>query len=128
MELDADVLADIYLRYYARRQEADRWAWETLETLVDHDPDEAWRITCLLVDKTTSNEALAYVAAGPLEDLLKKHGPTIIDRVEDECRRNSRFQDALSGVWGIDRDNPIFDRWYALMWQYGFAEGKRTPL
>jgi hypothetical protein len=32
-------------------------------------------LTCLLVDKACSNEALAYVAAGPLEDLLTFHGP-----------------------------------------------------
>jgi hypothetical protein len=24
--------------------------------------------------------------------------------------------------------NPIFKRWYALMWKYGYAEGKRRPL
>jgi hypothetical protein len=35
---------------------------------------------------------------------------------------------ALSGVWGLDRSNPVFDRWYGLMSKYGFAEGKRRPL
>lgn len=128
MDMDPEIIADAYLRYYARKQEADRWVLETLDTLIDDNPDEAWRITCVLVDKATSDAALAYVAAGPLEDLLKRHGPNIIDRVEEASSNNSRFQLALSGVWGIDPGNPIFNRWYALMWKYGFAEGKRNPL
>ena len=118
----------MYLRFQAGKREEDRWAWEAVETLVDEDPEAAWRITCMLVDKTSSDDELAFVAAGPLEDLLKKHGPSLIDRVEEESRENARLQLALSGVWGIQPSDPIFDRWYALMWKYGFAEGKRSPL
>jgi hypothetical protein len=51
-----------------------------------------------------------------------------MDRVEEEAHKNSRLQLALSGVWGIEPGNPIFERWYALMRKYGFAEGKREPL
>jgi hypothetical protein len=121
-------IADAYLRYHARKQEADRWAWEKVEDLIEHDLDEAWRIICALVSKASSDEALAYVAAGPLENLLVRHGPAVIDKVEDESRNNSRLQLALSGVWGIGAGNPIFDRWHALMWKYGFAGGKRRAL
>jgi len=128
MNADLEVIADAYLRYYARKQQADRWASETVGTLIDHNTDEGWRVICVLVDRATSDEALAYVAAGPLEDLLKKHGPAIIDRVENGSRKNPRLQLALSGVRGINPGDPIFDRWYALMWKYGFAEGKRNPL
>jgi hypothetical protein len=82
-----------------------------------------WEITRILVNKAVSDESLAYVAAGPLEDLLKKHGPTVITRIEEESRQNDRLRIALSGLY-IDPSNPIFDRWYALMWKYGYAEGK----
>jgi len=33
----------------------------------------------------------SYVAAGPLEDLLKFHGPAVIDRIERECENDSRL-------------------------------------
>lgn len=125
--MNSEELAEAYLRYHARKDQADQWAWEAVE-LVNHNPDEAWQIVCALVDKAANDETLAYVAAGPLEDLLKKHGPAVIDRVEEKSSNDPRFQLALSGVWGIEPNNPIFDRWYALMWKYGFAEGKRSPL
>src|SRR5271169_1955713 len=76
-------------------------------------------------NRAPSDSALALVAAGPLEDLLKKHGPVVVDRVEEESRKNDRLRLALSGVWGIYPGNPIYERWHALMWKYGFAEGKR---
>ena len=71
---------------------------------------------------------LAYIAAGPLEDLLKLHGLHVIARVEQESKTDVRLQLALSGVWGIVPGHPLFERWYALMWKYGFAGGERQPL
>lgn len=70
---------------------------------------------------------LAYIAAGPLEDLLRNHGAAVMALIERECVTNERLRLALSGVW-IEREDPIWDRWYALIWKYGFAEGLREPL
>jgi hypothetical protein len=95
--------------------------------LVSRDADDGWRITCILVNSAPSDEALAYVAAGPLKDLLKKHGSAVIDWIEEESRLNDRLRLALSGVW-LQQDDPIWQRWYELMWKYGFADGKRMPL
>jgi hypothetical protein len=127
-KVSREELAATYLRHYSLRRQQDWWAWEEVDSLVRLSPSEAWEVTRILVNTAPSDEAIAYVAAGPLEDLLKKHGPLIIDCIENECQRNERLQLALSGVWGLDRSNPVFDRWYALMWKYGFAEGKRRLL
>jgi hypothetical protein len=121
-------IAATYLRYYVLKKQEDRWAVREVDTLVRDDPTEAWEVTRILVNAAPSDEALAYVAAGPLEELLHKHGSVLIDRIEEESRGNARLQLALSGVWGLDRDSPVFDRWYALMWKFGFAEGKRRTL
>jgi hypothetical protein len=126
--LNLEVITDAYLRYQAKRDRSDQWAWDAVESLINRDPDEAWKISCMLVNKASSDEALAFVAAGPLEDLLKKHGSKVIERVEAESTSNPRLQLALSGVWGIEPADPIFERWYALMCLYGFAEGKRSSL
>jgi hypothetical protein len=127
MDIALDELAHVYLRHYQLKRQEDFWAVEEGDHLVDHDADLGWALTKILIDKAVSDEALAYVAAGPLEDLLKKHGFAVIKRVEEECRTNSRLQLALSGVW-LGREYPIYYRWYALMWKYGFAEGRRRPL
>ena len=125
--MDAESLANTYFRYFELKKEEDQWAWSEVEDLVRRDPENGWEITRVLINKAPSDEALGFVAAGPLEDLLRKHGPAVIDRVEKESQESARFQTALSGVW-IRPENPVFDRWYALMWKYGFAEGKRPPL
>lgn len=122
-----DEIADAYFRYFEAKANADFWACERVREMVGRDPDDGWRITCILINKAPSNEALAYVAAGPLEDLLKKHGLAVIDPIEEEARQNDRLRLALSGVW-LRHDDPTWERWYALMWKYGFAEGKRIPL
>jgi hypothetical protein len=125
--VDADELASAYLQYFESKRKEDRWAWSDVDELVRRDADHGWEITRILVNTSTSDEALAFVAAGPLEDLLKKHGLAVIDRIENECNENNRLRMALSGV-SIEPDRPVFERWYALMWKYGFAEGKRVGL
>jgi hypothetical protein len=126
--MSREELAAAYLRHYIFKQQEDGWAVREVDTLVQDSPTEAWEVTRILVNTAPSDEALAYVAAGPLEELLHKHGPVVIDRIEEESRENLRLQLALSGVWGLDPSDPVFDRWYALMWKYGFGEGKREPL
>jgi len=118
---------DAYLRYYKTNLQMYWWAVDEIDGLVRRDPEEGWETTCMLISRATSDELLANVAAGPLEDLLVAYGPELIGRVEEECKRNDRLRLALSGVW-FGRDNPIYQRWYALVWKYGFAEGKRYPL
>ena len=106
--MDTEELVNGYLRFFETKQEADGWAWSEVDDLVRHDPDRGWRITCLLVNKANSDEAVGFVAAGPLEDLLRKHGPAVIDRIEQASQQNVRLQTALSGVW-IRPENPIFE-------------------
>jgi hypothetical protein len=53
-------------------------------------------------------KAVGFVAAGPLEDLLRKNGPAVIERIEQASQQNVRPQTALSGV-RIRPENPIFE-------------------
>ena len=56
-----------------------------------------------VVDSATRDEVLAYIAAGPLENLLCRHPHAFIDRVEILATRDAHFRRALSGVWGWER-------------------------
>ncbi|MGH9545807.1 MAG: DUF6869 domain-containing protein [Terriglobales bacterium] len=117
-------LVATYLRYFETKQDEDFWAWEQVDALVRNDPDQAWEMVRNLIEHTTSDEALAYVAAGPLEDLLKKYGPIFIDRTEVESRKSIRFRLALSGIW-LQPSDPIYKRWRALIAKYGVGYGGR---
>lgn len=74
----------------------------SVDGIVRNEPDKALELTLMLLKKAgDDDELLAYVAAGPLEDLLKMHGFQMIDRIDQEANGDSRLQLALSGVWGI---------------------------
>jgi hypothetical protein len=117
-----------YFRLFETQDEDFRWASDYVDGLVHSDPQEALNLTISLINASESSKALAIVAAGPLEDLLKSHGAVLMDRVEEESRTNDKFRLALSGVWGINPGNPIYERWNVLMQNYGFRDGRRAPL
>jgi hypothetical protein len=98
-------IVDTYLRHYALGEKQDFWAFDEVNQIVRRDPATGWSLTCLLIKKAPSDEALAYVAAGPLEDLLTFHGPALIDHVTVAARADERLQLALSGVL-LNRANP----------------------
>jgi hypothetical protein len=77
-------------------------AREQLDELVTDEPEKAWPIICEIIRRISpeDEDILAYVAAGPLEDLLARHPHTSIDRIEELARKDAHFCRAVSGVWG----------------------------
>src|SRR5215469_14053498 len=73
---------------------------EELDSLICDEPERAWPLICEIIRQITDDDILAYVAAGPLEDLLVRHPYAFIDRVEVLARRDAHFRRAISGVWG----------------------------
>jgi len=56
------------------------------------------RADARILAQTPSDHALVSLTAGPLEDLLSRRGPFIIERVELEARRNPAFANRLGGA------------------------------
>jgi hypothetical protein len=73
-----------------------------LEDLLWDDPNEAWILTLALVDRAPNQEALSFVAAGPLEDMLRRHGLGYAHQIAVEASSNARLREALNYVWGWD--------------------------
>jgi hypothetical protein len=88
----------------ALERDANR-PWDTLAQLLTgpSEVDQAWPLILALIEQAPSDEALAYVAAGPLEDLIHAHGAEFGDRIVDQARRDPRLRQALGGVWGWER-------------------------
>jgi hypothetical protein len=76
------------------------WAWEQVRERVAENPAEGWALTHDLLLAAPDDDALMYVAAGPLEDLLKRAGESVIDDVITAARRDAKVRRALRGVWG----------------------------
>ena len=73
-------------------------------------PDEAWPLVQALVDASRDNNDLGFVAAGPIEDLLRHHGDHIIERIEAAASGRPAFRLALSGVWPSSIPPSVWDR------------------
>ena len=54
------------------------------------------------------------LAAGPIEDLLAKHGADFIDRVEAEARNDPNFAKVLGGVWKNEMPADVWARLQAV--------------
>jgi len=93
-----DFLADAYLKHYETGDDSLAWAFSTVNGIILRDAERGWAITLALIANACTDNALGYVAAGPLEEMLEVHGNTIIDRVEDLARSEPKFRRALSFV------------------------------
>ena len=71
-----------------------------LDGLVWEKAGDAWLLILALVERASSEEDLAFLAAGPIEDLVRYHGRTFAERLVVEARGNPRFRGALNYVWG----------------------------
>lgn len=79
------------------------WAWEEVDYRVSVNPTEVTDLLVALADEAPDDAALAYLGAGPVEDLLVYHGSDFVfDAVEGAARRNERFCKALRCAWYDD--------------------------
>jgi hypothetical protein len=119
-QVDIASVAAGYLRYSAslhteagrkRRSDPetdpDRRAFDLVYEIlrVGGPADLAWDLVLELVCQSPDDE-LGNTAAGPLEDLVKRHGEELVDRIEAEAKRDERFKWALGVVWLMESTLP----------------------
>jgi hypothetical protein len=81
------------------------WAYRELNTLCVGDPDAGLAVVWQICRKNSSDPILEVLAAGPLENLLARHGKVVISRIVELARQDAGFRRLLGGVWsgGIDK-------------------------
>ena len=67
--------------------------------LTHSDPDLGLALVVLCASIYDDPEFLFFVAAGPLEDILRKPDQEMLDRVLAEACKNARFRWMLTGVY-----------------------------
>ncbi len=90
--------------------ESTFWAWEELDDISRHDPDLCWELILEILRTDQSDRVVGNLAAGPLEDLLVRHGPKMIDRVESQARKDLQFRNLLGGVWKNAISDEVWNR------------------
>jgi hypothetical protein len=86
------------------------WAHEALNELIDSDPEQAWLIIQEIAKHDFDDESKAMFAAGPLEEILAKNGPRIIDRIEAKAKTDPKFNDLLGGLWKNTMSDEVWAR------------------
>ncbi len=86
------------------------WAYEALDRLCDEEPERGLAITIAICDSTEDEFVLANVAAGPLEDLLARHGNRVVDQLESWARQEIKHRRVLASVWKNSIDDKIWER------------------
>ena len=105
-----EVVRDDQNVFHERKGQDNFWAWEQLEEFCRKDPELCWELILEIFRQTDLESVLGSLAAGPLEDLLARHGAQFIDRIEDRARADTKFKDVLWGVWQSTTPTQLWKR------------------
>jgi hypothetical protein len=83
---------------------------QVMDWSLEGEAELLWRFILLTYERNISDRVVAVLAAGPLEDLLSKHGPLYIDRVEQLAQADERFNHLLGGVWRLSMTDDVWKR------------------
>ncbi|HEX2756654.1 MAG TPA: hypothetical protein VHM48_14390, partial [Candidatus Limnocylindrales bacterium] len=75
------------------------WLTEMLNYGPPDGPERAWPLILRLIDRGPDVNALGWVGAGEVEDLVNRSGAAFADRIIDEAAKSRRFRAALRHVW-----------------------------
>ena len=105
-------LVDDYFRHYRRLfslSRADRLVAQEGDPLGDwlNDlpswpspiPEVAWEVVLALLDRAPDGHALAFVIAGPLQDLATYHGEQFADRLVERSRQDAGFRLSMTTIY-----------------------------
>ena len=73
-------------------------------------PEAVWLAVLRIVQRELTEDQVALLAAGPVEDLLARYGTQFIERIEAEAKRSPAFAHLLGGVWRQDMPPGIWQR------------------
>lgn len=74
------------------------WAWDEVEGAVMEPSANTLEMLMALAQTAADEEALAYLGAGPLEDLINSHGVQFVQQIEESARRDPMFRKAVAHV------------------------------
>ena len=104
-----DAPEDVFVRgwvLYDLVEDDPALAWGTMKTVVSRYSED----DLFLENGSEAQRVVGNMAAGPLEDLLDKHGSRFIEIVEEQARLDRRMAWMLSGVWQSSMPDGIWTR------------------
>ena len=113
-KMEHDRLVEAWIRVMLKEDsdehDPDFWAYCDLDRMIDDEPELAWPIILEILRRNQSTAILEVLSAGPVEDILARHGEAFIERVEHEAKINEDFATLLGGVWQNTMSDEIYAR------------------
>ena len=75
------------------------WAWQAVDDAVEDGDLPLEVLDAMLHDPQADDDHRAYVAAGPVEDLLSDFPDEYADAIAERCRRDPVWASAVRHVW-----------------------------
>ncbi len=83
-------------------------AFEAVSAMSAYDPDQCWRFLEIARRADLSDPQLAFLSAGPFEDMLKRHGRDFIARVEEAAHADPKMRVLVATVCRSSRGIATF--------------------
>ncbi len=86
-------------------------AFDCVDEMMHNAPGPAVAFILAALDACQTAAHVAILGAGPLETLLKTHGPAVIGDLERAARQHAKVRYLLSATWGRDHiDAGVWER------------------
>jgi hypothetical protein len=80
------------------------WFFDEIWEITGSDSERLWEVIKAMIVAAPNEDELAYIGAGPIEDLLSGYGDEFIDRIEHYAETNEKFRFALSCAYKSGSD------------------------
>ena len=91
-----------------------QWAYNSVDDMVVDRPEETWQLI-LAVRRIDRSEMIEQMlAAAVFEDLMSVYGATLIDRVEEESKRDPSFIGVIRSCYRGHISDEVWSRLQAL--------------
>jgi hypothetical protein len=109
---DADIQPDLveaYLTHFRIKSDSLFWAWEAVDAATNS-LEPGLSLCLALIEAAETPAELAYIAAGPLEDMLKRVGIPAAQALELPARQSAKVREALQQAW-LSPEDAAFKLW-----------------
>jgi hypothetical protein len=105
-----EIVRDEHNVFRERRGQDNLWAFEEMDELCRSQPELCWELILEILEAPQHESVEAALAAGPLEDLIARHGLKFIERIESKAKTDAKFKDLLGGVWQNQTPQEVWAR------------------
>ncbi len=119
-KMTSQELAEAYLQHYRSGSKEDSWAFDEVVEACN-DLESGIKVTLSLLAFAKNEIEISYIAAGPVEDILKWHGNKAIPYFENASQYSENVRKALAGVW-INEKDKAFSEWERLITKFGYLK------